>query len=117
MTDIFVIDILWLRNLLTSLLFGLFIHSISCNNKGIENTNKWINHFGKISYGVYMYSAIAMNIVVFIFLKLPFKGSLGHTSTIFIINAFTFILTIIFAHISYNYFEKYFLKKKIRFRQ
>ena len=117
MTDIFVFDTLWLRNLLISVLFGLFIHAISCNNKGIEIKNKWINHFGKISYGIYMYSAIAMNIVVFAFLKLPFKSSFPDTLTIFLINAFTFILTIIFAHISYTYFEKYFLKKKIRFRQ
>ena len=117
MTDILVLDTLWLSNLLTSLLFGLFIHTLSFNNRGVEITNKWTNHFGKISYGIYMYSAIAMNIVVFIFLKLPFELSLGSTLTIFLINAFTFILTVIFAHISYTYFEKYFLKKKIRFRQ
>ncbi|MFT5437019.1 MAG: peptidoglycan/LPS O-acetylase OafA/YrhL [Ulvibacter sp.] len=117
MTDIFVFETRWLNNLLTSVLFGLFIHTLSFNNQKIEITNKWTNYFGKISYGIYMYSAIAMNIVVFMFLKFPFISSLGYTLTIFLINAFTFILTIIFAHISYNYFEKYFLKKKIRFRQ
>lgn len=117
MTDILVLDTLWLSNLLTSVLFGFFIHTLSCNNHGAEITDKWTNHFGKISYGIYMYSAIAMNIVVFVFLKLPFKSSLGSTLTIFLINAFTFILTVIFAHISYTYFEKYFLKKKIRYRQ
>tara|TARA_R110002110_G_scaffold46388_32_gene140288 strand:- start:1480 stop:2550 length:1071 start_codon:yes stop_codon:yes gene_type:complete len=117
MTDILVFETLWRRNLLISMLFGLFIHTLSFNNFGIEVTSKWINHFGKISYGIYMYSAIAMNIVVFVFLKLPFKSSFGEALTIFLINAFTFILTIIFAHISYTYFEKYFLKKKIKFRQ
>jgi peptidoglycan/LPS O-acetylase OafA/YrhL len=116
-TDVFVFDTLWLQNVMTSVLFGLFIHTLSFNNHGIEITHKLTNHFGKISYGIYMYSAIAMNIVVFVFLKLPFKSSLGDTLTIFLINALTFILTIIFAHISYTYFEKYFLKKKIRFRQ
>ena len=117
MTDIFAFDLLWIHNLVTSILFGLFIHTLSINNQGVEITNKWMHHFGKISYGIYMYSAIAMNIVVFVFLKLPFKSSLGDTLTILLINALTFILTIIFAHISYTYLEKYFLKKKIRFRQ
>jgi peptidoglycan/LPS O-acetylase OafA/YrhL len=117
MTDIFSMDSYWLRNLFTSVLFGLFIHTLSFNNFGIESTNKWTSHFGKISYGIYMYHAIVMNIVVFVFLKLPFRSSLGDPLTIFLINALTFTLTIIFAHISYTYFEKYFLKKKIKFRR
>ena len=116
-TDIFEFDILWLRNLVTSVLFGLFIHTLSFNNRNLEITNKLIIHFGKISYGIYMYHAIAMNVVVFVFLKLNLTSSIGNSLTILLINASTFVLTIIFAHISYTYFESYFLKKKTRFRQ
>jgi len=117
LTDIFIFDILWQRNLTTGVLFGLFIHSLSFNNHTLEITNKLINHLGKISYGIYMYHAIAMNVVVFLFLKLNLTASIANSLTILLINASTFVLTIIFAHISYTYFEKYFLKKKTKFRQ
>ena len=116
-TDILVISSLWIRNLFTSALFGLFVHTISFNNHNVESTSNWINYFGKISYGIYMFSAISMNIVVFVFLKMGFQSSLGDTLTILLINVLTLILTIIFAHISYTYFEKHFLNKKTRFRQ
>ena len=81
---------------------------MSFNNHKIEITNKWMNHFGKISYGIYMYQAMAMNIVAFAFLKLPITSCLGYPPTIFLINAFTFIVTVIFAHISYTFIENYF---------
>lgn len=115
-TDIFKFESTWVNNLFTSVLFGLFIHTLSFNNKNWIVTNKWMHHFGNISYGIYMYHAIALNITVYIFLQFKDSQFISNTLTILLINALTFILTLIFAHISYTYFEKYFLKKKIRFR-
>jgi len=72
--------------------------------------NKTLKYFGKISYGIYMLHAIVMQIVGFMVLKfIPFEAI---NPNLFIIS-FTFaniILTLIFAHISYQYFEKFFLK-------
>lgn len=116
-TNLFTFESLWITNLFTSVLFGLFIHTISFNNKKVAVKNKWLEHFGKISYGIYMYHGIALNSVVFLFLKIDKVLILSDITTILLINVFTFILTLIFAHISYTYYETYFLKKKIRFRK
>lgn len=115
-TDLFVFEQLWLRNLYSCALFSLCIHSISCNKNALEVRNKWLNYFGKISYGIYMYHVIVLNLVVFLFLKLEKLNFFNDLLTIILINMMTFVLTIIMAHISYTYFESYFLKLKHKFR-
>ena len=61
--DILFISSLWIRNLFTSALFGLFVHTISFNNHNVESTSNWINYFGKISYGIYEKYKFTFNIV------------------------------------------------------
>ena len=115
-TTIFHFNTLWLRNLSTCVLFALFIHSISHNNHGIAIRSKLLNHFGNISYGIYMYHVIALNIVVFLFLKVQELDIFNDVITIILINILTFVLSILISHISYVYFESYFLKLKNKFR-
>jgi len=116
-TDLFMVDPMWLHNLITCIIFGFFIHTISFNNKNLEDRNKWLNYFGQISYGIYMYYVIALNFVVFLFLKIDKLNILNEITLIVLINAFTIIVTLIFAHISYKYFEVPFLKLKNKFRE
>ncbi|QIG88338.1 acyltransferase [Chryseobacterium sp. POL2] len=99
----------WMYQLISTLFFPLMIISlISQPISFLEN--KTLKYFGKISYGIYMLHAIVMQIVGFMVLKfIPFETI---NPNLFIIS-FTFaniILTLIFAHISYQYFEKFFLK-------
>jgi peptidoglycan/LPS O-acetylase OafA/YrhL len=115
-TDLFHFNLLWLRNLLTTILFALFIHSISCNNHGFVLKSNVLNHFGQISYGIYMFHVIALNMVVFLFLKIDHLDIFSDVMTIILINILTFVLTILISHISYKYFESYFLKLKNKFR-
>lgn len=115
-TDIFMFETTWLYNLFTMVLFGLFIHALAFNNLGKELRNRWFHHLGQISYGIYMYHVIAMNIVVFLCLKIQEKEILSNTMMILLIYILTFALTILLAHISYTYFETYFLKLKNKFR-
>jgi peptidoglycan/LPS O-acetylase OafA/YrhL len=107
----------WIQNAVTSVLFALFIHSLAHNNFGVEIKHKTINYFGTISYGIYMFHAIALNFVVFLFLKLKFISNLTDAIVVLSINILTFAITICFAHLSYQYFESYFLKLKKKFRE
>ena len=116
-TDMFLFEPLWLRAAFTCLLFASFIHSIAFNNRGIEVKSKLLNHFGSISYGIYMFHAIVLNGVVFLFLKLEPLQNLNDTLTIVLLHLITFAGTILVAHLSYTYFELYFLKLKNKFRK
>ncbi|AFL82393.1 putative acyltransferase [Aequorivita sublithincola DSM 14238] len=116
-TDWFLLEAMWLRSLLTCSLFGFFIHSLAFNNRGVEVNSKILNHLGSISYGIYMFHAIVLNAVVFLFLKLEFLQNLNDNLTIILMLLLTFAGTLLIAHLSYTYFELYFLKLKNRFRK
>src|SRR5690606_10696295 len=88
-TDIFQFEPLWLRAAFTCLLFGFFVHSLAFNNRGVEVNNRLLVHFGNISYGIYMFHAIVLNAVVFLFLKLKFLQNLNETLTILLIHLLT----------------------------
>lgn len=116
-TNLLEFDVDWIQNLVTGILFSLFIHTLAHNNHGIEIKNETINYFGTISYGIYMFHVIALNVIVFIFLKMKFVSNLNDSIVVLLINILTFALTILFAHISYTYFESYFLRLKQKFRE
>lgn len=116
-TDWFMIEPLWLRDLFTCVLFGLFIHSLAFNNHGVELRSSLLDHLGHISYGIYMYHAIVLNAVVFMFLKLEILQNLNWTLTVVLLHLLTFAGTLLIAHLSYTYFELYFLKLKNKFRK
>lgn len=116
-TDIFMFEPLWLRALFTCFLFGFFIHSLAFNNRGVALKSGILNHFGSISYGIYMFHAIVLNGVVFLFLHLAPLQNLNEIVTIILMHLLTFAGTLLVAHISYTYFELYFLKLKNKFRK
>jgi peptidoglycan/LPS O-acetylase OafA/YrhL len=100
-----------LYQLFSMILFGLFISVLV--EKPIKTLeNKVLNHLGKISYGVYMYHAIMMQVVGFVFLKFSIHQKTSSLSSIIIFNLLVLVLTIITAHISFKYFESYFLNLK-----
>ena len=69
--------------------------------------NSVFNYLGKISYGMYMYHTIAVVIGVKI------SHSFGNSNLVSY--PISYILTIIMAGLSYQYFEKPFLKIKDKF--
>lgn len=98
-------------HLFSMLLFGIIISILA--EKPIKILeNKVLNHLGKISYGVYMYHAIMMQVVGFLFLKSNVYLKISNLNSILLFNVLVFIFTIITAHLSYQYFESYFLNLK-----
>jgi peptidoglycan/LPS O-acetylase OafA/YrhL len=92
-------------------LFGLTISSFAEKPIRILE-NKVLTYLGNISYGIYMYHAIMMQFVGFIFLKLTIIDKIPSYFSIILFNVLVLISTIIIAHLSYQYFESYFLNLK-----
>lgn len=105
------------KHLLLAILFPLMIHTLAYNPGRMVIQVRWLIYCGKISYGIYMYHAIILNFVVFLFLKWNPTQNVGSWSTIVGINVLTIGLTVLVSHFSYRYYETYFLKLKDRFRK
>lgn len=113
LTDFFIDNLSdTLYQLFSVILFPiLIICLIQKPNKVLESPK--LKYLGKISYGIYMLHAIAMQISGFIFMKIN-SGFDNINPVIFILffNLLTIGITILIAHLSYKYFESFFLKYK-----
>lgn len=105
-----------LKHAFSMILFAVFILNIS-NEKDYIVSNRFMNYLGEISYGIYMYHMIALNVIVFISLKIDIEHMFGFVGTVVFINISTIGLTILFSHLSFYYFEKAFINLKSRFRK
>lgn len=116
-TDLLVIENMFLSNLSIMVLFSLFIYTISYANFNIEIKNKTLDYLGKISYGIYMYHFVASTGVAFLFQAILSKIYLPDWVSILSINIITLLFSILLSHLSYKYFESYFLKLKMNYRR
>ncbi|WP_289054512.1 acyltransferase family protein [Carboxylicivirga marina] len=82
-----------------------------------ENKYPFMRYLGKISYGIYMYHMIVLNLVLFIGLKLQGMFNLSSLTSILFVNITCLTGTILVSHFSYKYFESYFLILKLKFRK
>lgn len=115
--SLIIVLVLWIRNIyipyihfqLYSVFFALIIVNFATNkNIKISLENKVLNHLGNISYGLYMYHPIA------IILSIAIAKIFQITSNWFIY-PLSFLFSILMADLSYRYFEKYFLKFKLKY--
>lgn len=103
-------------HLFSMILFGLTIYGLAEQPIRILE-NKSIVYLGKISYGIYMYHAILMQVAGFIYLKTNIHTKIPGVYSILLFNAMVIGFTIITSHISYKYFESYFLKMKHKYKK
>ncbi|HTA26362.1 MAG TPA: acyltransferase [Bacteroidia bacterium] len=98
-----------------SVLFMVIIVNLATNPRSILNLDyKWMNYLGKISYGLYMYHPI-LRIFSLRMTESIFKREISGWQMNLMLYAGTLIFTIIIAIISYEFFEKGFLKLKSKF--
>lgn len=97
--------------IVTMILFALLLGCLSVKKINVLE-NKVINYLGVISYGVYMFHAIIMNFVGFIFLKIIPPSIFSDEVFIVLFTTLVFGLTIIVSHFSFKYYESYFLRMK-----
>ncbi len=98
-------------HLLSILLFGFTI-SILVEKPFMVLENRLLNYLGKISYGIYMFHAIMMQMVGFLYLKFKVPLKISSLNSILIFNFSVLFFTILAAHLSYKYIESYFLNLK-----
>jgi len=98
------------------LLFCSLIVNLVVDDKRFDKF-RLIQHLGKISYGIYMYHMIVVNLVLFFFLKVHSLYDLSSTMLIILINLTCLMGTILVSHFSYKYFESYFILLKYKFRK
>lgn len=67
-------------------------------------TNRVLQYLGRISYGIYVWHVIALILLQFFLM----------TKIMFVDMLITIVLTVLFAHVSYFYFESYFIQLKDR---
>ena len=102
-----------LKHLVGLILFPLFILNIT-EEKEIIISNRFLNYLGEISYGIYMYHMIALNLITFLVMKLELQSQFSPLFIILTLNLGTIIVTIVFAHLSFYYVEKKFINLKQR---
>ena len=104
-----------LYHFISMVLFSFVILTLSYSPV-INIRNRQLNYLGKISYGIYMFHPLVMQLIGFILLKLVAKVELSDITIILLSYGLVFGVTFIISHLSYQYFEKPFLKLKNKFR-
>ncbi len=90
-----------------SFLFGILIYNLGCNPKlKIVLENRWLNYLGTISFGIYMFHPAIVPPAIKIALFYQMYE---------LIYFITLPLTFLLSALSYEYYEKYFLKFKNKF--
>lgn len=95
-------------NLISMLLFSMAIGVLSCKTYGFLN-NQFITYLGKISYGIYVYHAIVIQLIGLIYLKFFANLGVNYYVTVVLYNIVVLIVTVFISHVSYQYFEKFFM--------
>jgi peptidoglycan/LPS O-acetylase OafA/YrhL len=110
-TNFFAFQNIFIFHLFNLIISGLLILLLSTYPSFIIE-NRIINHFGKISYGIYMYNMIVITSVLYVTSKIKPYNYINHTIFIIILNFIVILLTIAVSHYSYKYFESKFYKSR-----
>jgi len=90
----------------------IIVYLASAPKTLISLNSKWLDYLGKISYGIYMYHYIPIVIAIRIAEQMGWFKPLYMS---LFVCGFTFPVTILMAHFSYKYYEKWFLGRKKKF--
>ena len=76
--------------------------------------NQWLKYLGKISFGIYIFHLFSIRLTGKLLESLDFD--MTSTAYLVLYPLISTILAVVFAVVSYEYFEKYFLTLKNKFR-
>jgi peptidoglycan/LPS O-acetylase OafA/YrhL len=91
----------------------LIFNQISDSRKMISLENKMLDYLGKISFGLYVYHPLIIALTLYSFAQLGYSTKDGAPALIFVVSVS--VLSVLIAHLSYKYFESWFLKRKEKF--
>lgn len=90
----------------------IIINQVNNPNRLISLENRVLDYFGKISYGLYIYNPLLIYLVSIV-LKEFMTGY--YIINLVIIYSISFLIVVVVSHLSYFYFENWFLKFKDQF--
>lgn len=97
-----------------AILFGIIIFNLALNQETIVRLNNSVFEYGgKISYGIYMYHPVGVVLTFFAFFKM--KVPVDGVWTNILAYSISIMLTLLLSSLSYQFYEKYFLRKKLKF--
>jgi peptidoglycan/LPS O-acetylase OafA/YrhL len=97
-----------------AIFFAVMIINLAANPKTIISfENKWLSYLGKITYGLYLYHYIAIVAAIKLGMRYVDPNNLVLSNIVYYV--FTFGICILMAVISYEFFEKRFLRAKVKF--
>ena len=98
-----------------SLLFACLILDQTVGKNRLFNMGRYhvINYLGKISYGLYCFHGVVVTLMILLLRQSLFKE--GLLLSLVILPVVIFLLSVLLSHLSYRYFEQYFLRLKERF--
>lgn len=98
-----------------SLLFAWYILDQTWGENKIFEGGKieLFNYLGKISYGLYCFHGVVITLFIVVMRHFDIPQSMGMVFILFPVAIFC--TTILISHLSYRYFERYFLKLKAKF--
>lgn len=102
--------------LFSAILFPISIWVLASQPLPLMNNNT-LSYLGKISYGIYMYHALTFQLFGLLFIKFFNPNQFNSIVFLIIFYGGCLSLTIVISHFSYQYFEKYFLKMKNKYRK
>lgn len=99
------------HNFISGLLFGFVLLILSSKKSYVDLEWRPLVYLGTVSYGIYIFHPYVSVVLRFVMQKLTFlNGLIARIPFLFFI--MVFLITILVAHISYKYYESYFLRKK-----
>lgn len=102
--------------LFSAVLFAVTVGFLAAEPIPVLENNR-LKYLGKISYGLYMFHSIVIQVSGFIYIKYISKTVVPNWIVVVYFNVFVIVMTIFVSHLSYNYFEKFFLKLKTKYRK
>ena len=101
--------------LLLMVIFAWFILNVAANPRSVVRfESRALNYLGDISYGIYMYHALAISLV-FVPLRDDYQEAPFLSATL-LLHVSVAALTLLFAALSKTFFENKFLRHKQRFQ-
>lgn len=100
------------------LMYAFLIMNVAILERPLWNLElKSFTYLGEISYGIYMFHKFPDYFLRFVYEKLAISHKIGNMPSIFSYAILEIGISIVLAHFSYQYFEKYFLTWKKDFSQ
>ncbi len=94
-----------------SVIVGILILNVSCNPRTLVTLeNRVLRYIGRISYGIYAY-----NIPVLVAWQYLVPAERTKMISPYLLTVLVFGVNILIAHLSFHFFEKWFLKVRARF--